>query len=48
MLWQALLEASVLVRDVGVRGHLRVTAGTSSETDAFIEAITAITKETAA
>ncbi len=48
VLWQALLDASVLVRDVGVRGHLRVTAGTEHETDAFVEAITAITKETAA
>lgn len=48
VLWQALLDASVLVRDVGVHGHLRVTAGTPHETDAFVEAITAITKETAA
>ena len=48
VLWQALLDASVLVRDVGVHGHLRVTAGTPDETDAFVEAITAIAKETAA
>jgi histidinol-phosphate aminotransferase len=47
-LWQALLEASVLVRDVGIPGHLRVTAGTAAETSAFIEAITVITKESAA
>ena len=47
-LWQSLLDASVLIRDVGVPGHLRVTAGTPHETDAFIEAIRAITKETAA
>lgn len=48
VLWQSLLDASVLIRDVGVPGYLRVTAGTPEETDAFIEAIRAITKETAA
>jgi histidinol-phosphate aminotransferase len=48
VLWHSLLDASVLIRDVGVPGHLRVTAGTPHETDAFIEAIRAITKETAA
>jgi histidinol-phosphate aminotransferase len=44
-MWNTLVEASVLVRDVGVPGHLRVTAGTPDETDAFLEAIAAITKE---
>jgi histidinol-phosphate aminotransferase len=47
-LWRSLLEASVLVRDVGIPGHLRVTAGTPEETAAFIEAIRVITKEFAA
>ena len=47
-LWQSLLDSSVLVRDVGIPGHLRVTAGTPAETAAFIEAIRAITKEFAA
>ncbi|MCZ3387140.1 MAG: histidinol-phosphate transaminase [Actinomycetia bacterium] len=47
-LWQKLLDSSVLIRDVGVPGHLRVTAGTPNETDAFLEAISAITKETTA
>jgi histidinol-phosphate aminotransferase len=42
-LWQQLVDAQVLVRDVGVPGHLRVTAGTPAETDAFLEAIEAIT-----
>jgi histidinol-phosphate aminotransferase len=46
-LWTALVDASVLVRDVGVPGHLRVTAGTQDETDAFLEAITAVTNSTA-
>lgn len=38
--WQELLEAGVLVRDVGIPGHLRVTAGTVVETDAFLAALT--------
>jgi histidinol-phosphate aminotransferase len=44
-LWQKLVSASVLVRDVGIQGHLRVTAGTPEETDAFLSAIRAITEE---
>lgn len=38
--WQSLLDEGVLVRDVGLPGHLRVTAGTSQETTAFLEALT--------
>jgi len=38
--WQALLERGVLVRDVGLAGWLRVTAGTPQETDAFLGAMT--------
>jgi histidinol-phosphate aminotransferase len=37
--WQKLLDKGVLVRDVGLSGWLRVTAGTASETDAFLEAL---------
>jgi histidinol-phosphate aminotransferase len=37
--WQALLDEGVLVRDVGIPGHLRVTAGTPDETTAFLEAL---------
>ncbi|BCB88392.1 histidinol-phosphate transaminase [Phytohabitans suffuscus] len=37
--WRALLDRGVLVRDVGLAGWLRVTAGTPSETDAFLEAL---------
>ena len=37
--WQALLERGVLVRDVGLEGWLRVTAGTPEETDAFLTAM---------
>jgi histidinol-phosphate aminotransferase len=37
--WHALLERGVLVRDVGLPGWLRVTAGTPAETDAFLTAM---------
>jgi histidinol-phosphate aminotransferase len=37
--WRALLDAGVLVRDVGIPHHLRVTAGTPEETSAFLEAM---------
>lgn len=38
-LWQALLERGVLIRDIGLPGSLRVSAGTEAETTAFLEAI---------
>jgi histidinol-phosphate aminotransferase len=38
--WQALLDAGVLVRDMGIAQHLRVTAGDPDETSAFLEAMT--------
>ena len=37
--WQALLDRGVLVRDVGLPHHLRVTAGTPEETTAFLDAL---------
>jgi histidinol-phosphate aminotransferase len=37
--WQALLDRGVLVRDVGLPGMLRVTAGTPEETGAFLAAL---------
>ncbi|WP_055587097.1 histidinol-phosphate transaminase [Peterkaempfera griseoplana] len=37
--WQALLDRGVLVRDNGVPGWLRVTAGTPAENDAFLDAV---------
>ncbi|HEX5568214.1 MAG TPA: aminotransferase class I/II-fold pyridoxal phosphate-dependent enzyme, partial [Streptomyces sp.] len=43
--WQALLERGVLVRDNGVPGRLRVTAGTPDENDAFLDAVRAVLKE---
>jgi histidinol-phosphate aminotransferase len=38
-LWRALLAHGVLVRDVGIEGWLRVTAGTPVENDAFLSAL---------
>lgn len=38
--WQALLDEGVLVRDMGIAHHLRVTAGDPDETTAFLEAMT--------
>ncbi|MFG2221700.1 histidinol-phosphate transaminase [Streptomyces sp. NPDC048644] len=43
--WQALLDHGVLVRDNGVPGWLRVTAGTPEENDAFLDAVRALFKE---
>ncbi len=40
--WQALLDKGVLVRDVGLPGWLRVTAGTADEMDAFLTALSEI------
>lgn len=37
--WQALLGQGILVRDVGLAHHLRVTAGTPQETEAFLQAM---------
>jgi histidinol-phosphate aminotransferase len=37
--WSKLLERGVLVRDVGLPGWLRVTAGTAAETTAFLVAL---------
>jgi histidinol-phosphate aminotransferase len=41
--WQALLDRGVLVRDVGLPGWLRVTAGLPAETDAFLVAVKEVT-----
>ncbi|MCR2801475.1 histidinol-phosphate transaminase [Microbacterium sp. zg-Y818] len=40
--WQALYDRGVLIRDVGIPGHLRVTAGTEAETTAFLDALASI------
>ncbi|CAM2933876.1 MULTISPECIES: histidinol-phosphate transaminase [Dermacoccus] len=38
--WQALLDRGILVREVGISHHLRITAGTPRETDAVLAALT--------
>ncbi|MFB8387014.1 histidinol-phosphate transaminase [Microbacterium sp. NPDC055910] len=40
--WRALYEQGVLIRDVGIPHHLRVTAGTEDETTAFLDALASI------
>ena len=37
--FEALLEHDVIIRDVGIPHHLRVTAGTKAETTVFLEAL---------
>jgi histidinol-phosphate aminotransferase len=37
--WQALLDRGVLIRNVGLEGTLRVSAGTEAETSAFLQAL---------
>jgi histidinol-phosphate aminotransferase len=39
VVWRKLLDRGVLIRDVGLPGWLRVTAGTPDETDAFLEGL---------
>nr|WP_237331465.1 histidinol-phosphate transaminase [Streptomyces mexicanus] len=43
--WRSILDRGVLVRDNGVPGWLRVTAGTPAENDAFLDAVRDLKKE---
>ncbi len=43
--WRGLLEAGILVRDVGIPGSLRVTAGTDAETSAFLTRLEELLRE---
>ncbi|MFJ3230322.1 histidinol-phosphate transaminase [Streptomyces sp. NPDC086787] len=43
--WRRILDRGVLVRDNGVPGWLRVTAGTPQENDAFLDAVRELKKE---
>jgi histidinol-phosphate aminotransferase len=36
--WQRYLDAGILIRDVGIPGHLRATTGLAAENDAFLAA----------
>ncbi|WP_223690891.1 histidinol-phosphate transaminase [Leifsonia poae] len=40
--FEALLAQGILIRVVGISGHLRVTAGTEAETTAFLDALAAL------
>lgn len=40
--WQALYDRGILIREVGIPGSLRVTAGTEQETTAFLDALASI------
>lgn len=40
--WKALYDRGVLIRDVGIAHHLRVTAGTADETTAFLDALASV------
>lgn len=46
--WRRILDHGVLVRDNGVPGWLRVTAGTPAENDAFLDAVRQLKKEQSA
>ena len=41
--FRALLDHGIIIRDVGISNHLRVTAGTADETTAFLSALGKIT-----
>jgi histidinol-phosphate aminotransferase len=43
--FEALLEKGVLIRNVGIAGTLRVSAGTEAETTAFLEALRQVLKK---
>ncbi|MGW8888318.1 histidinol-phosphate transaminase [Streptomyces sp. NPDC055749] len=45
--WQQILDRGVLVRDNGVPGWLRVSAGTPAENDAFLDAVRLLVTEKA-
>lgn len=42
ILWKSLLDEGVLIRDVGLSGHLRVTIGSEAENALFIAALSKI------
>ncbi|MGH3872760.1 MAG: histidinol-phosphate transaminase [Pseudonocardiaceae bacterium] len=45
--WRRYLDHGVLIRDVGIDGHLRVTVGTPAENDVFLAASAAVLAEEA-
>ena len=45
--WRAFLDRGVLIRDVGISQHLRVTIGTPEENDAFLQVAAEVLKQEA-
>ncbi len=45
--WRAFLDRGVLIRDVGIPQHLRVTVGTPDENDAFLQVAADVLKQEA-
>lgn len=44
VVWQAFLDRGILIRDIGLRGFLRVTIGSPSENERFIAALREISE----
>ena len=44
-LFEALLERGVLIRDIGLPGQMRVSAGTEAETTAFLDAMATVSSK---
>lgn len=42
-IFEALLERGIIIRDLGIPNHLRVSAGTQAETTAFLDALADLT-----
>jgi histidinol-phosphate aminotransferase len=42
VIWQELVDAGILIRDVGIAGYLRVTIGTPAENEQFLAALKAL------
>lgn len=45
-LWQQLLDRGIIIRNLSIPGHLRVSAGTAAETTAFLDAMRELTPAT--
>jgi histidinol-phosphate aminotransferase len=43
--FEALLENDIIIRDLGIANHLRVTAGTEDETTEFLDVLSRLTSE---
>lgn len=44
-LWQQLLDRGIIIRNLSIPGHLRVSAGTEAETTAFLDAMRELTPQ---